>query len=358
MSIVIDGALYMDNLYKKYIVFRRNLSINGTMLFNPISNALDYIFYAISHMEILLKKYTFRVVYFNVNHRMRLLNKSAKNIKYNDGKLARSFKDMICLMDDGDLLGIYTDYHNYFRRNVKTYKLTDLTDRRIGYDYDNNLPDKQLSFIRDLLIEQNNLTADDIYHCNLYILSMLRNCRIVYTENSNIDYLKYHKARFIRKMNWKQYKRIESIVKKPSIADIYTYFSTSRKLPLIDCCQTNSYDMFILTDNPFDMYVFNKASVFYDENLLDDYIDVIDIISKNKDTLDGINCNDDNDNDETHNDMVVNDVTVSSYNTVQSIEPTEITFNDVNILINHLTQKWNGMYEMFDLTVLSLQQTV
>ena len=71
MSIVIDGSIYFDRMYRKYLTFREPLIVPKTdaMLMNPISIAIDYICYTITNLDLLLKKYSFRVIYFNVNHR-------------------------------------------------------------------------------------------------------------------------------------------------------------------------------------------------------------------------------------------------------------------------------------------------
>ena len=339
MSIVIDGSVYFDRMYRKYLKFRESLIVPKTdaMLMNPISMAIDYICYTLTNLDVLLKKYAFKVIYFNVNHRTGLLKRSSvKQTKYNS-RLALSFKDMLRLMETCDVTGVYMKYHDYFTKNVKTYAIKDLNDRKIGYDYNNDLPKMELAFIREALIEQNQITSEDLYYCNCLILSTLTHCRVVYTDTSNIDYLKYHKARFIRNKNWRHYRRKESIIEPPEITqNIYEYFNESRKLPLIDCCQTNSYDLFVLTDDPFKMYVKNESSLFLDEGLLDDFIDLIDIIDKR----------------ETEQSSYVDDFSTF----IESIEPTEITEADINIILDSIIKRWRSSFTEADIKKLKITQ--
>lgn len=341
MSIVIDGSIYFDRMYRKYVRFRKDLRVQRTnaMLMNPISIAIDYICYTITNLDILLKKYTFKVIYFNINHRIGLVNRSANKKLANDKRLARMFKDMVYLMETGDISGTYMRYHEYFRENTQSYRLKDIDDRRTGYDYNNDLPRMELAFIREALIEQNQLTPDDIYFCNRIILSMLTHTRVIYTETSNIDYLKYHKARFIRSRNWRHYRRKESIVKVPPLdRSLYRYFKETRMLPLIDCCQTNSYDLFILTDDPYKMYVKHETSLFTDEGLLDDYIEVIELLESRDET------------------SAITDSTdsVDRYSFIESIEPTEIMESDMNIIMDSIIKRWSESYSEFDLRRLKI----
>lgn len=339
MSIVIDGSVYFDRMYRKYLKFRESLIVPKTdaMLMNSISIAIDYMCYTLTHLDVLLKKYSFKVIYFNVNHRTGLLKRSSVKQHNYDSRLARLFKDMLRLMETCDVTGTYMKYHDYFTKNVKTYAVKDLDDRKVGYDYNNDLPKMELAFIREALIEQNQLTADDLYYCNRLILSTLTHCRVVYTNTSNIDYLKYHKARFIRNKNWRHYKRKESIVEPPEIEkNIYEYFSESRKLPLIDCCQTNSYDLFVLTDDPFKMYVKNESSLFLDEGLLDDFVDLIDVLDK-RETEQSINT--------------------SEFSTfIESIEPTEITEADINIILDSIIKRWRSSFTEADIRKLKISR--
>ena len=337
MSIVIDGSVYFDRMYRKYVKFREHLIVpkTDTLLMNPVSMAIDYICYTITNLDILLKKYSFKVIYFNINHRTGLLKRSPSKQSQIDKRLARSFKDMLRLMETHDVTGTYMKYHDYFKQNVKSYKVEDLNERKIGYDYNNDLPKMELSFIEQALLEQNHLTSDDLYYCNRLILSTLTNCRVIYTDTANIDYLRYHKARFIRNKNWRHYKRKESIVKTPQITQtIYEYFNESRKLPLVDCCQTNSYDLFVLTDNPFKMYVKNETSLFLDEGLLDDFVDVIDVLDKRENVL----------STDTNN-----------FNTfIDSIEPTEITEADINIILDSIIKRWHSSFTEADIRKLKI----
>ena len=329
MSIVIDCSIYFDRMYGKYLKFRKALIHKECMLINPVSMAIDYIMYTITHMEQLLKKYRFRVLYFNVNHRIGILKRSYQQQRVYNNRLVRSFKDMARLMETSDMSGSYMKYHEYFKDNIEKYTLKDLDNRKIGYDYDNMLPRLELEFIEQALIEQNYLKADDIYYCNLLILNALDNCRVIYTNTPNIDYFKYHKAKFIRNPNWKNYKRNESILEAPSITQsLYEYFICTRKLPLIDCCQTNSYDMFILTDDPFKLYLKNESHIFLDEGLLDDYIEVIDKLNDN-----------------------IDPVLYSTF--IESIEPNEITENDVKIVLESIIKRWKPLYSMFNLNMLN-----
>ena len=337
MSIVIDGSIYFDRMYRKYITFREQLIVPKTdaMLMNPISMAIDYICYTATNLDLLLKKYSFRVIYFNINHRIGLLKRSSAKQSIFDKRLARSFKDMLRLMEPCDVTGIYTKYHSYFKNHVKSYDIKDIDERKIGYDYNNDLPKMELAFIREALIEQNRLTANDLYYCNLLILSTLTNCRVIYTDTSNIDYLKYHKAKFIRNKNWRHYKRKESIVECPSITqNIYDYFNATRELPLIDCCQTNSYDLFVLTDDPFKMYIKNQTSLFLDEGLLDDFIDMIDAIDKRE------------------NDSSIDTNDFSTF--IESIEPTEITEADINIILDSIIKRWRSLFSYVDIRKLKI----
>jgi hypothetical protein len=227
-------------------------------------------------------------------------------------------------------------YHDYFKDNVKSYGIKDIDERKIGYDYNNDLPTMELAFIREALIEQNRLTAEDLYYCNCLILSMLTHCRVIYTDTSNIDYLKYHKARFIRNKNWRHYKRKESIVECPSITyNLYEYFNATRKLPLIDCCQTNSYDLFVLTDDPFKMYIKNQISLFLDEGLLDDFVDLIDDIDKRE------------------NEVSMDTNNFSTF--IESIEPTEITEADVNIILDSIIKRWRSLFTCIDIRKLKIK---
>ena len=358
MSIVIDGSIYFDRMYRKYIRFRKDLRVQRTnaMLMNPISIAIDYICYTITNLDILLKKYTFKVIYLNVNHRIGLINRSANKKRANDKRLARMFKDMIYLMETGDISGTYMRYHEYFRENLQSYRLKDIDDRRTGYDYNNDLPRMELAFIREALIEQNQLSPNDLYFCNRIILSMLTNTRVIYTETSNIDYLKYHKARFIRSRNWRHYRRKESIVKvRPLDRSLYSHFKETRVLPLIDCCQTNSYDLFILTDDPYKMYVKHETSLFMDEGLLDDYIEVIELLESREEAtpmdpiVDPVNA---------LTPLVVSTDTITDpsdrYSFIESIEPTEIMESDVNIIIDSIIKRWSEAYSEFDLRKLKI----
>jgi hypothetical protein len=324
-------------MYRKYLRFREELidKKTKTMRMNPISIAIDYICYTTTNLEILLKKYKFKVIYFNINHRIGIINRSANKKHTYDKRLMRAFKDMIYLMESSDISGTYMSYHEYFKKNISTYRIKDINKRKSGYDYNNDLPKLELDFIREALTEQNQLTLDDIFYCNRVILSMLTNTRVIYTETANIDYLKYHKARFIRSKNWRHYKRKESITKVlPLEQTLYQYFSESRKLPLIDCCQTNSYDLFILTDDPYKMYIKNETSIFLDEGLLDDYIEVIDALNER-------------DNRTT--------VEIDNYTTfIESIEPTEITEHDINIIVESITNRWSSLYSEFDLNKLKV----
>jgi hypothetical protein len=337
MSIVIDGSIYFDRMYRKYLTFREQLIVPKTdaMLMNPISMAVDYICYTVTNLDLLLKKYSFRVIYFNVNHRTGLLKRSFAKRSIIDRRLARSFKDMLRLMEPCDVTGIYTKYHFYFKNHVKSYGIKDIDERKIGYDYNNDLPKMELAFIREALVEQNRLTADDLYYCNRLILSTLINCRVIYTDTSNIDYLKYHKARFIRNKNWRHYKRKESIINPPQITqNIYEYFNATRELPLIDCCQTNSYDLFVLTNDPFKMYIKNQISLFLDEGLLDDYVDLIDAIDKRE-------CDESTD--------------TNDFNTfIESIEPTEITEADINIILDYIIKRWSSLFTYIDMRKLKI----
>jgi hypothetical protein len=293
------------------------------MLINPISMAIDYIMFTITHIERLLKKYKFRVLYFNVNHRTGIRKRSFQQQRVYNNRLALAFKDMSRLMSDNDMSGVYIKYHEYFKDNIERYNLKD--NRKIGYDYDNMLPRLELRFIEQALIEQNYLTPDDLYYCNLLILNALDNCRVVYTDTSGIDYFKYHKARFIRNPNWRHYRRNENIINKPTITQsLYAYFKCARKLPLIDCCQTNSYDVFILTEDPFKLYINGESSIFLDEDLLDDYIEVIDKLNEQVDA--------------------------ENYSVfIDSIEPTEITENDVALVLESISKRWGSLYELFNL---------
>lgn len=328
MSIVIDCSIYFDRLYNNYLKFRKAFRHKGSMLINPVSMALDYIMYTITHTERLLKKYRFKVLYFNVNHRIGFLKRSSQRQRVYNNRLAHMFKDMARLMSTTDISGIYMKYHEYFKDNLERYSLKDIDNRKIGYDYDNMLPQMELQFIEQALIEQNYLSPEDIYYCNLLILNAMDNCRIIYTNNSNIDYFKYHKARFIRNPNWRQYKRNESIVEKPILThSLYEHFKDTRKLPLIDCCQTNSYDIFILTDNPFKMYVNDESRIFLDEGLLDDYIEVIDKLNE-----------------------PIDEALYSVF--IESIEPTEMTENDINIVLESIVKRWNSLYDSFNLNRL------
>lgn len=339
MSIVIDGSIYFDRMYRKYLKFRESLVVPQTdaMLMNPISMAIDYICYTLTNLDVLLKKYSFKVIYFNINHRTGLLkHSSVKQTKY-DRRLARLFKDMLRLMETGDVTGTYMKYHDYFAKNVRSYAVKDLDDRKIGYDYNNDLPKMELEFIREALIEQNQLTSEDLYYCNRLILSTLTHCRVVYTDTSNIDYLKYHKARFIRNKNWRHYKRKESIIEPPEITrNIYEYFNGSRKLPLIDCCQTNSYDLFVLTDDPFKMYVKNESSLFLDEGLLDDFVDLIDTIDKRE------------------NEQSIDAGDFSTF--IESIEPNEITEADINIILDSIIKRWRSSFTEADIRKLKISR--
>ena len=330
MSIVIDCSVYFDKIYSKYLTFRKQIIRKDNTLINPISMAIDYIMYTITHTEQLLRKYKFKVLYFNVNHRIGLLKRSSQQQRIYVNRLARSFKDMVRLMNDSDISGTYAKYNDYFKDNAERYALKD--NRKIGYDYDNILPRLELQFIEQALIEQNHLSPDDLYYCNLLILNALTNCRVIYTDTPCIDYFKYHKAKFIRNLNWKHYKRAESTIEKPNITDtLYEHFTSTRKLPLIDCCQTNSYDMFILTDDPFNLYIKGETQIFLDEGLLDDYIEVIDKLDETDDTV--------------------------LYNTlIESIEPTEITENDVNIILNSIIKLWKSMYNIFDISRLKVSR--
>lgn len=330
MSIVVDCSIYFDRIYSKYFKFRKQIIRKDNTLINPVSMAIDYIMYTITHTEQLLRKYRFKVLYFNINHRIGLLKRSSQQQRAYINHLARSFKDMVRLMNDSDISGTYTKYHEYFKDNVEKYTLKD--NRKIGYDYDNILPRLELQFIEQALIEQNYLSPEDLYYCNLLILNALTNCRVIYTNTPCIDYFKYHKAKFIRNPNWKHYKRAESVVEKPIITDtLYEHFISTRKLPLIDCCQTNSYDMFILTDNPFKLYVNNESHIFLDEGLLDDYIEVIDKLDETDDTV--------------------------LYNTlIESIEPTEIMENDVNIVLESIIKRWKLLYNIFDISRLKVSR--
>ena len=335
MSIVIDGSIYFDRMYRKYLTFREQLIVPKTdaMLMNPISIAIDYICYTATNLDLLLKKYSFRVIYFNINHRTGLLKRSSAKQSTIDRRLARSFKDMLRLMEPCDVTGIYTKYHSYFKDRVTSYTIKDIDERKIGYDYNNDLPKLELAFIQEALVEQNQLTSDDLYYCNRLILSMLTNCRVIYTDTSNIDYLKYHKARFIRNKNWRHYKRKESLITPPPIMqNIYNYFNATRKLPLIDCCQTNSYDLFVLTDDPFKMYIKNQTSLFLDEGLLDDYVDLIDTINKRE-----------NESSTDTNDF-------STF--IESIEPTEITEADINIILDSIIKRWRSLFTYIDIQKL------
>ena len=336
MSIVIDASIYFDRLYRKYITFRKGFKHeSGSFMMNPLSMALDYILYAATHIDALLRSYRFKVIYFNVNHRIDIRRRSPAKQKQLISRLANAFRDMSYIMNTSDISGIYTRYHEYFKESVKSYKIKDIDERRTGYDYDNDLPQMELSFIEKALIEQNHLTPDDIYYCNILILNMLRNCRVIYTETPGIDYLKYHKARFVRSSKWKFQRRKEIHAKKPSIEySIYEYFTTTRRLPLIDCCQTNSYNMFIVTENPFELYMDGKMTIFPDESLLDDYAEVIDLLIMRK--------------EESASDM-------DQYaNYIDSIEPTEITEADIDIVVNSIIKRWVSMYSVIDLHKLKM----
>ena len=353
MSIVIDGSIYFDRLYRKYMIFRREFR-DGTRtpLMNPVSMAIDYILYSLTHMEILLKKYRFKVLYFNLNHRIGLSKRNPAKQRRYDNMLCRKFKDIIHIMEDCDLSGVYSKYHDYFKKNVKTYKLENLDDRTTGYDYDNILPELQMDFICAALREQNYLTGDDIYLCNLYILSMLRHCRVVYTSTPNIDYFKYHKARFIRSPNWKHFKRIESIAERPIItSSLFDHFASTRKLPLLECCQTNSYDILILEDSLYDLYIKGKQKLFPDEYLLEDYIDVIEAIERRKENI----CNLDEKTEESEDmkNYSTFDEKTEIHEFIGSVEPMEITAADVDIIIENVVKKWNKFFTEFDIKLLS-----
>ena len=338
MTIVIDGSVYFDRIYKKYIKFRKNLNDKGTILMNPVSMAIDYMLFTMTHMERLLRNYSFKVIYFNVNHRIGIMKRTPRKQRIIDGKLSRLFRDMTHLMETGEIAGTYMRYHEYFNEKLKGYAIKDFSKRKIGYDYDNALPRMELLFIEEALREQNHLTPDDIYYCNRLLLETLTNCRVIYTDTPNIDYMKYHKARFIRNINWKHYKRRESIVHKPSVTtNLYIHFVTTRKYPLIDCCQTNSYDMFILTDDPVTMYIKNESPIFLDENLLDDYVDVID----------KLNDNDDDD---------ISTETYSYTGIIESVEPAEITEQDINIILDNIIKRWRSMFMEFDLRRLKVKE--
>lgn len=338
MTIVIDGSVYFDRIYRKYMKFRKNLNDKGTVLMNPVSMAIDYMLFTMTHMERLLRNYSFKVIYFNVNHRIGMTKRTHRKQRIIDGRLSRMFKDMTHLMETGEMAGIYMRYHEYFNETVKGYAVKDFSRRKIGYDYDNALPRMELLFIEEALREQNRLTPDDIFYCNRLLLDALTNCRVVYTESPNIDYIKYYKARFIRSANWKHYKRKESIIQKqPITTNVYTHFVSTRKYPLIDCCQTNSYDMFILTDDPITLYVKMESPIFLDENLLDDYVDVIDKL----------------------NDSNEDDVLTETYNytgLVESIEPTEITEQDINIILDSVIKRWRPLFMEFDLRRLKVNK--
>ena len=329
-------------MYRKWIRFRNTLIVpkKDAMLMNPISMAIDYICYTVTNLEILLKKYSFKVIYFNINHRLGIINRSFNEQRVYDNRLSRLFKDMVRLMETSDISGIYTKYHEYFKNNCKTYSVKDIDNRIIGYDYNNDLPQMELVFIRESLIEQNRLTPDDIFYCNRLILSLLTNTRVVYTTTSNIDYLKYHKAKFIRSRNWRQYKRRESItIPQPLTHSLYQHFNQTRKLPLIDCCQTNSYDLFILTDDPYKMYIKNESTLFLDDGLLDDYIEVIEVLNEREEQT-SFDAND-----------------YASF--IESIEPTEITEPDIDIIIDSIIKRWRSAYSEFDLKRLKiLQKTI
>ena len=336
MSIVIDGSIYFDRMYRKYLQFRKPLRDSSkAFLMNPISMAIDYICYVITHLEILLKKYSFRVIYFNITHKISIYNRSYNKQRSYDNRLSRSFKDMIRLMETSEISGTYIKYHEYFKNTVKSYKIKDIDERKTGYDYENSLPKLELEFIREALNEQTHLTPNDVYYCNRIILSMLTNCRVIYTDSSNIDYMKYHNARFIRNKNWRHYKRRESVIKpEPITKSLYEHFNETRKYPLIDCCQTNSYDMFILTDDPFKFYVKNDSPIFLDTDMLEDYVEVIDLIEEreNESSLEGDN-----------------------YTTfIESIEPTEITEADINIIIESIIKRWQSFYKHFDIKKLKI----
>lgn len=363
MSIVIDGSIYFDRLYRKYIKFRQEFKdASCTSLMNPVSMAIDYILYSLTHTEFLLKKYRFKVLYFNVNHRIGIVKRNTAKQRQYDNRLCRKFKDIIRIMEDCDLSGVYSKYHEYFKQNVKTYKLKELDDRTVGYDYDNVLPEMQLDFIRTALNEQNYLTGDDIYLCNLYVVSMLKQCRVVYTKTPNIDYFKYHKARFIRSPNWKHFKRVESIAEKPTInSSLFDHFASTRKLPLLECCQTNSYDIFILADSLYDLYIKGEQKLFPDEYILEDYIDVIDMIENRKESMETVS-NAEQKEEESESESVTEDFMKSSFMNdeiierdmfIGSIEPMEITATDIDIIIENVIKKWDKFFTEFDIKRLS-----
>jgi hypothetical protein len=89
--------------------------------------------------------------------------------------------------------------------------------------------------------------------------------------------------------------------------------------------------MFILTDDPFKLYVKGESHIFLDEGLLDDYIEVIDKLGETDDTV--------------------------LYNTlIESIEPTEMTENDVNIVLESIIKRWKSLYNIFDISRLKISR--
>lgn len=87
------------------------------------------------------------------------------------------------------------------------------------------------------------------------------------------------------------------------------------------------------------MYIKNESTLFLDDGLLDDYIEVIEVLNEREEQT-SFDAND-----------------YASF--IESIEPTEITEPDIDIIIDSIIKRWRSAYSEFDLKRLKiLQKTI